>query len=86
MKKTKWQIWKESNKEMISRPWDFINPKIKKVSNKIAKERYDICLSCDKLILLTKQCKECKCFMNLKTQLPHASCPIKKWSSIDAIN
>ena len=42
-------------------------------------KRLDICLGCDRLIKSTKQCKECGCFMNIKTQLPHASCPLGKW-------
>jgi len=26
-----------------------------------------------------RRCKECGCFMDLKTQLLHASCPLNKW-------
>ena len=84
--KSKWEIWKEKNSEYLARPWDLINPKVKKVSEEIYNKRYEICLSCDKLITSTKQCKECLCFMNLKTKLPHAFCPIGKWESVDAID
>lgn len=41
--------------------------------------RYDICKSCDKFINLTKQCKECGCFMTLKTKLKIGTCPLNKW-------
>lgn len=42
-------------------------------------ERYEICKNCDKFINLTKQCKECGCFMPLKTKLKFTSCPLQKW-------
>jgi hypothetical protein len=79
MIKTKWQIWKEKNTGDIATPWDMVNPKIEKLPKKEYQKRLDICLGCDRLIKLTKQCKECGCFMNIKTQLPHASCPLGKW-------
>jgi hypothetical protein len=79
MTKTKWQIWKEKNNGDVVRPWDIINPKIEKLPKKEYQKRLDICLGCDRLIKSTKQCKECGCFMNIKTQLPHASCPLGKW-------
>jgi hypothetical protein len=86
MNKSKWDLWKEKNKDLASRPWDFINPKINKVDKEVFMKRYEICLSCDKIIKSTKQCKECKCFMNLKAKIPHSYCPIGKWSSVDAID
>lgn len=79
MTKTKWQIWKEKNSGDVVRPWDIINPKIEKLPKKEYQKRLDVCLGCDRLIKSTKQCKECGCFMNIKTQLPHASCPLGKW-------
>jgi hypothetical protein len=79
MTKTKWQIWKEKNSGDVVRPWDIINPKIEKLPKKEYQKRLDICLGCDRLIKSTKQCRECGCFMNIKTQLPHASCPLGKW-------
>lgn len=41
--------------------------------------RYNICKSCDRLMNLTKQCKECFCFMPAKTWLKDAVCPLGKW-------
>ena len=76
---SKWEIWKEKNNGDTVRPWDMINPKIKKLPKKDFNKRLNICLGCDRLIKLTNQCKECGCFMDLKAQLPHATCPIGKW-------
>jgi len=44
--------------------------------------RYDICLGCDRLFKPTSTCKECGCFMNRKTWLKDASCPLGKWDSV----
>jgi len=44
-----------------------------------ARKRIDICEACPSLFKATKQCKECGCFMNLKTKLTQAVCPIGKW-------
>lgn len=62
-----------------ARPWDLINPTIGRVDDSVQEHRYSICNSCDRFFALTKQCLECGCFMNLKTQLPHAECPLNKW-------
>jgi hypothetical protein len=86
MAERKWDMWKEKNAGDPVRPWDMLNTKIERVPDEIAKSRYDICLSCDRLFQSTKQCKECGCFMNAKTKLPHASCPIGKWGSYNANN
>jgi hypothetical protein len=80
MTKSKWELWKEKNTGDTVRPWDMINPKIEKLSKEDAQKRLDICMSCDRLFKKTVQCKECGCYMPAKTQLPHASCPLGKWS------
>lgn len=77
--KSKWELWKEKNPGDPARPWDMMNPNIEKLSEEDAKKRLEICLSCEHLIKVTTQCKKCGCFMNLKTKLPHASCPVGKW-------
>ena len=41
--------------------------------------RFAICQECPRFFKPTGQCKECKCFMRIKTRLPKASCPIGKW-------
>lgn len=41
--------------------------------------RIDICLECPRLLKLTKQCKECGCFIKAKARLESSVCPIGKW-------
>lgn len=41
--------------------------------------RLEICKQCPRLFKPTMQCKECKCFMRIKTRIKSASCPIGKW-------
>jgi peptide deformylase len=76
--------WKDFKKDNIeeakkTRPWDLLNPNTVYVSDEKANERYEICLSCPELINITKQCKQCGCFMAVKTKLLEAVCPINKW-------
>lgn len=66
-----------------ARPWDLFNKNIEKVQSQIHEERMAICLACPELIKLTKQCKKCGCFMEAKTKLPNASCPLGKWQRTD---
>lgn len=66
-------------KDRPARPWDIFNKKIGRVSDIVAKERLEICSKCPRFIKTTTQCKECGCFMNMKTKLPNAECPIGKW-------
>ena len=61
------------------RPWDLLNKNKPKVNDTIKANRFSICLSCPELINLTKTCKKCGCFMELKTKLQAATCPIGKW-------
>lgn len=72
--------WQEYKKKLgNTRPWDAINPNVEKVSDELASERYEICQACPRLVKLTKQCKECGCFMNVKVKLKEAVCPLGKW-------
>ena len=75
--KTPWEKWKESLGE--TRPWDLLNPSTEYVPEEEAKARFEICKACPRLIKTTGQCKECGCFMNLKTKLAKAECPLHKW-------
>jgi ribosomal protein L32 len=65
-----------------ARPWDLFNKNLGRVEDKLSKERLDICKGCEHLIPVTHQCKECGCFMNAKTKLPNAVCPIGKWQAV----
>lgn len=48
-------------------------------SNPGAKERYEICKSCDEFTYALRVCSKCNCFMPVKTKMPWAKCPIGKW-------
>jgi hypothetical protein len=74
--KNKWQQYKE---KYGTTPFDLLNINTKWVSDEIKKERLDICLSCPELIQLTKTCKKCGCFMEIKTKLEASKCPIGEW-------
>lgn len=45
----------------------------------MALARFEICKSCPELIRPTNQCRQCGCFMHLKTKLIQAECPLGKW-------
>ena len=71
--------WKEYKKKLgETRPWDALNPENYTDEN-TARKRMNICDTCPRLLRATKQCKECGCFMALKTKLTNAVCPIGKW-------
>jgi hypothetical protein len=42
-------------------------------------QRVSICKSCDRLSAKINVCKECGCFMPVKTWMSFASCPKGKW-------
>lgn len=65
-----------------ARPWDLFNKNIEKVGTQVREERMSICRVCPEFIELTSQCKKCGCFMNVKTKLTNASCPLGKWGII----
>lgn len=71
-----WQEYKKKIGE--TRPWDALN-KTNYSDEDTARKRMEICNQCPRLMTVTKQCKECGCFMVLKTKLKEASCPIGKW-------
>ena len=73
---SKWSEYKEKNGVT---PLDLLNPNTRYVSEETSKSRLEICNSCPNLIQLTKQCKKCGCFMQLKTKLDGSRCPIGKW-------
>jgi len=76
-KLTPYQQWKKNLGK--TRPWDMINPNVEHVSEDDAKMRLEICKACPFLIKSTTQCKKCGCFMQAKTKLKHAECPVGKW-------
>jgi len=71
--------WEEYKKKLgDTKPWDALNL-ASHIDGDIASKRMEICDACPRLIRVTKQCKECGCFMVIKTKLKDASCPIGKW-------
>lgn len=72
--------WLEYKKKIgESRPWDALKPSEYLDDTDAAQKRMLICEDCPRLIRETKQCRECGCFMKLKTKLANAKCPIGKW-------
>jgi hypothetical protein len=69
-----------------ARPWDLINPNLPHVTKDMAKERMDICSSCEHFNSLIKVCTKCGCNMVLKTKLPNASCPVGKWGIVPRVD
>ena len=45
----------------------------------IIDRRWSECEKCEFLLKPTNNCKKCGCFMNVKTKVATASCPIGKW-------
>lgn len=76
-KETAWDRYKKNLGS--SRPWHLLDPTAKIVEDEKYSSRMSICESCPKFIKATKQCKECGCFMNVKSRLEHAECPLGKW-------
>lgn len=72
--------WDEYKKKLgATRPWDILNPKTNYATEEESKHRWSICEQCPSLLKITSQCKECGCFMVVKTKLKNATCPLGKW-------
>lgn len=67
------------SQERSVKPWDMINPKTQWAEDSVALSRIALCKACPELIKFTTQCKKCGCFMQAKTKLLDAVCPIGKW-------
>ena len=76
---SRWEQYKQKSKTNDARFKDLFN-KENYTEEELSKARMDICLECDRLIQLTKQCRECGCMMPLKVKLTNAKCPIGKWN------
>lgn len=48
------------------------------VDSEVQKTRIDICNDCE-FLSVVRNCKKCGCFVDAKTKLAIASCPLKKW-------
>jgi hypothetical protein len=58
---------------------DLFDPRQPRSNEDMIKDRLDICNSCPRLNKRLMKCRECGCFMNLKTTLSKAKCPLGKW-------
>lgn len=65
------------------RPWDLLNANKERVGAALKDERMALCKACPFYIKTTHQCRKCGCFMDLKTQLSDAFCPVGKWHAVD---
>jgi len=45
----------------------------------VSSARLDICLNCEHLIKITRQCSRCFCMVDAKVRLENAECPKGKW-------
>jgi hypothetical protein len=72
-----WQEYK--NKLGTTRPWDLLDSSVPRASDEQSDERLNTCNHCTEYIKVTKQCKQCGCFMPLKTKLLESVCPLGKW-------
>lgn len=59
------------------KPWDLLNPNKPRSGKELIEERMSICRECP--FFTGNRCRKCGCFMQLKTTLKQASCPIDKW-------
>lgn len=46
---------------------------------KVSEERLEICRACENFNKESSRCSSCGCFMDYKTLLHSAECPLKKW-------
>lgn len=49
------------------------------ISKDVRDQRFAVCKGCDRLFKPTRTCRDCGCFMGLKTWLKGATCPLGKW-------
>jgi hypothetical protein len=48
-------------------------------SDIIISDRIKKCQECENLLRLTRNCKICGCFVDLKVKVKNSECPIGKW-------
>lgn len=49
------------------------------VTEEVYTQRMNTCMGCEFFIQDSKRCTQCGCFMEAKTRLKKAFCPIHKW-------
>lgn len=48
----------------------------------LQKSRMETCKSCPELTMFNR-CRQCGCFMDVKTRLTGAKCPLDKWVTLE---
>ena len=48
-------------------------------SSDVQADRLAVCTDCEQYQANISRCKECGCFMNVKTALKNSRCPLNKW-------
>lgn len=61
------------------KPWDLLNPNEPRSDKDLKEERLAICKACTHFNKQLRKCTKCGCFMDLKTTLERASCPVGMW-------
>lgn len=59
--------------------FDLFDPNSPRSDRGLIEYRLKICNSCAAFRKNTKRCSKCGCFMNFKSTLKQAKCPIGKW-------
>lgn len=73
---TRWQEYKAKNGVT---PLDLFKADQYITQEDTINERFNVCKGCPEFIKMTGTCKECGCFMQLKTRMKSATCPLGKW-------
>ena len=58
---------------------DLFDPRQPRSDKDLIEYRLEICNSCEWFNKRLQKCRQCGCFMHLKTTLRQASCPKDKW-------
>jgi ribosomal protein L32 len=61
------------------KPWDLLDPRQPRTEQELKEARLRICESCEFFKQASRKCSKCGCFMDLKTTLNRARCPVDKW-------
>lgn len=59
--------------------FDLFNSAEERSDKELIEHRLSICNQCPWFAKTSARCKQCGCFMKLKTTLGRAKCPIGKW-------
>jgi hypothetical protein len=54
------------------------------ISREQRQARLQACVECPSLFRPTYTCKECGCFVKVKSALPMFTCPLGKWEPIES--